>query len=273
MIQRIFTLTRYFIQTILFSLTGVFYLLLTLAFWYLLFSPRQQTPDVAYYQLLIGAFGAAMAFLVTLSIAARANDAQHYPFLVRLKSRVEFVTAVLLSSLLVTLFYQILLSLLALVNGPSLTLGVLLEIPPLWLAPMIMTAVLALHASDFITIGWSRIYVFGILAIFLFGQGLKNDSLASFSTSLSRYAINQGWIDLSTRLENYANTLSQTDDNMISRIFGFVFWPFKALADGVTNGYFTANQALAPAILLLYATVLYLLAVDLFANKDLEFTE
>ena len=107
----------------------------------------------------------------------------------------------------------------------------------------------------------------------LFGQGLQNDSLARFATGLSHYAINQGWVGISTNLENYANTLAQTDGNIISRLFGFVFWPFEALADGITNGYFTANQALAPAILLLYATVLFLLAVDLFANKDLEFTE
>ncbi len=273
MIQRISVLTRYFIQSLLFSLTGLFYLLLMLAFWFVLFNPQQQTPDIAYYQLLIGAFGAGLVFLVTLSMAARANDAQHYPFVVRLKSRVEFVTAVLLSSILVALFYQLLLAVLALLNGPSLTLGHLLEIPPIWLAPMVMTAVLALHASDFITIGWSRIYVFGILAILLFGQGLQNDSLSRFATGLSRYAINQGWVQISTNLENYANTLAQTNENIISRLFGFVFWPFEALADGITNGYFTANQALAPAILLLYAIVLFLLAVDLFANKDLEFTE
>jgi len=273
MIQRISVLTRYFVRSLLFSLTGLFYLLLMLAFWFVLFNPQQQTPDAAYYQLLIGGFGAALVFLVTLSMAGRANDAQHYPFVVRLKSRVEFVTAVLLSSILVALFYQLLLAVLALLNGPSLTLGHLLEIPPIWLAPMIMTAVLALHASDFITIGWSRIYVFGILAILLFGQGLQNDSLARFATGLSRYAINQGWVQISTNLENYANTLAQADGNIISRLFGFVFWPFEALANGITNGYFTANQALAPAILLLYATVLFLLAVDLFANKDLEFIE
>lgn len=273
MMMRIFILTRYLFRTVLLSLSGMFYLLLTLAFWYVLFNPQQQTPDVAYYQLLIGGFGAALAFLVTLSVAARANDAQHYPMLVRLKSRVEFVTAVLFSSLLVTLLFQLLLMLLGLINGPALTLGALLEIPPIWLAPMLLLAVLALHASDFITIGWSRIYVFGLLAIFLFGQGLQNESLASFSTALGRYAISQGWVEMSARLENYANTLSQLDDNVISRFFGFVFWPFAALAEGVTNGYFTANQALAPAILLLYATVLFLLAVDLFANKDLEFTE
>ena len=273
MIHRISTLARYFIKTVLFSLTGLFYLLITLAVWFVLFNPQQITPDVAYYQLLIGGFGAGLAFLVTLSVASRANNAQHYPLLVRLRSRVEFVTAVLLSSLIVTLIYQLLLAVLALLNGPSLTLGHLLEIPPLWLAPMIVTAVLALHASDFVTIGWSRIYVFGLLAILLFGQGLKNESLASLANSISRYAVSQGWVDISTRLENYANTISLADDNMISRLFGFVFWPFQALADGITKGFFTANQALAPAILLLYATVLFLLAADLFANKDLEFTE
>ena len=273
MIQRIVTLTRYMTRTVLFSLSGVFYLLLTLAFWYLLFNPQQQTPDIAYFRLMIGGFGAGLAFLATLSVAAKANDAQHYPFLVRLKSRVEFVTAVLVSSLIITLIYQMLLMLLSLINGPSLTLGTLLEIPPIWLAPMLLLAVLALHASDFITVGWSRIYVFGVLAILLFGQGMQNESLASLSSSLGRYAINQGWVEISGSLEEYANTLSQADDNVISRLFGFVFWPFEALTEGITNGYFTANQSLAPAILLLYATVLFLLAVDIFANKDLEFTE
>lgn len=273
MIQRISVLTRYFIKTMLFSLSGLFYFLLTLAVWFVLFNPTQKTPEAAYYQLIIGAFGAGVAFLVTLSAAARANMAHHYPLMVRLQSRVEFVTAVLLSSLIVTFIYQFLLAVLALINGPNLTLGLLLEIPPVWLAPMIMTAVLALHATDFITIGWSRIYVFGVLAILLFGQGLENQSLANIATSFSRYAIGQGWVGISTRLENYANALSQTDENIISRLFGFVFWPFQALAEAITNGYFTANQALAPAILLLYATVLFLLAVDLFANKDLEFTE
>ncbi|MCB8937465.1 MAG: hypothetical protein H6655_03550 [Ardenticatenaceae bacterium] len=273
MIQRISILTRYLFRSVLRSLTGVFYLLLTLAFWFLLFNPQQQTPDIAYYQLLIGGFGAALAFLVTLSVAARANDAQHYPLIVRLKSRVEFVTAVLLCSLAITLIFQLLIMLLGLVNGPALTLGALLEIPPIWLAPMLLMATLALHASDFITIGWSRIYVFGVVAILLFGQGLQNESVASFASSLSRYSLNQGWVTTSSNLDNYANALNQTDGNMISRLFGFVFWPFQALAEGITSGHFTANQALAPAILLLYATVLFLLAVDLFANKDLDFTE
>jgi hypothetical protein len=273
MIQRISALTRYFIKTLFSSLSGLLYLLGTLAYWYLLFNPRQETPNVAYYQLVIGVFGAGLAFLITLSIASRANAAEHYPFLVRLPSRVEFVTAVLGSSLIITFIYQLILAILALFNGPSITIGWLLEIPPIWLAPIILSAVLALHASDFITIGWSRIYVFGVIAILLFGQGLQNQSLAKLLNSLGRLAVNQGWIGVSNNLADYADTLSQSDQNMVSQLFGFVFWPFEALAQAITSGYFSANQALAPAILLLYATVLFLLAVDLFANKDLEFTE
>lgn len=273
MIQRISALTRYFIKTVLSSLSGLFYLLFTLAFWYLLFNPQQGTPDVAYYQLVIGVFGTALAFLVTLTVAARANAAEHYPFLVRLPSRVEFVTVVLSSSLIITFIYQLILAILALFNGPSIAIGWLLEIPPIWLAPILLSAVLALHASDFITIGWSRIYVFGIIALLLFGQGLQNQSLAKLLNSLGRLAVNQGWIGLSNSLADYADTLSQSDHNVVSQLFGFVFWPFEALATAVTNGYFSANQALAPAIMLLYATVLFLLAADLFANKDLEFTE
>lgn len=273
MIQRVFVLSRYFLRSTLASLTGILYLLLTVAVWYVLFNPQQETPEVAYYQLMIGGFGTTLSFLVTLSVAARANAAQHYPFLVRLRSRVEFIVAVLLSSLTVAFIFQWLLALLALLNGPSITLGHLLEIPPIWLAPMIVAAVLALHASDFISVGWSRIYVFGLLAILLFGQGLQNQGLINITNSLGRFASNQGWVGISSSLTSYAENLSIANENIVSRLFGFVFWPFEALADAVTNGYFTANQALAPAILLLYATVLFLLAVDLFANKDLEFTE
>ncbi len=273
MIQRIAALTRYFSKTLLSSLSGLLYLLVTLAYWYVLFKPQQGTSEVAYYQLVIGVFGTGMAFLITLSIAARANTAEHYPFLVRLPSRVEFVTAVLSGSLIVTFAFQLLLAGLALISGPSFTIGQLLEIPPIWIAPIILSAVLALHASDFITIGWSRIYIFGILAVLLFGQGLQNQSLAKLANSVGRLAINQGWTGLSGRFADYADRISQSDQNVISRLFGFVFWPFEALATAVTNGYFSANQALAPAILLLYATVLFLLAADLFANKDLEFTE
>jgi hypothetical protein len=56
-------------------------------------------------------------------------------------------------------------------------------------------------------------------------------------------------------------------------VFSLLFWPFKAVADATIQGVFNPTQALAPAIILLYAAILFMLAADLFATKDLDFTE
>ncbi|KAA3664856.1 MAG: hypothetical protein DWQ04_03575 [Chloroflexi bacterium] len=272
--QRIIVLIRYFLQTLFTSLPGSIYIILTLAYWILLFNPSQGTPHIDYFILVAGAFGPIAVFLITLTITARANQAVNYPLVVRLPSRVEYLTAVLFSSLLATFALQLLLSILALVfRGPDLTLARLIEIPPIWLAPTILSAIVALHASDLVTSGWSRIYVFGVLAVFLFGQSFKNENLTRMLNSLSRYATNQEWYDLSTTFNEWANSLSNSDTNILGQFFGFLFWPFQAISDATINGYFTATQALAPAIILLYATILFLLAADLFSNKDLTFTE
>ncbi len=274
--RRVMTLTRYFLSAFFKSLTGSIYIILTLAFWLLFFNPQQGTPDVNYFILVIGIFGAAAVFLITLSIAGRANEATHYPFIIRLSSRVEYLTAVLLSTLIATMALQLLVAILALIfGGPTLALRQFIEIPPIWIAINVLTAVLALHASDFVTNGWSRIYVFGILAIFLFGQSINNESINLMLNSLSRTASNRGWYELSTSFANATNTIS-SNANSIDQFFGafgFLFWPFRALPDAIIAGSFTSTQALAPAILLLYAVILYLLAADLFANKDLAFTE
>jgi hypothetical protein len=45
------------------------------------------------------------------------------------------------------------------------------------------------------------------------------------------------------------------------------------MSDAVFAGGFTPSQALAPAVLLLYGSILFLIAATLFAGKDLDFTE
>jgi len=272
--QRILVLIRYFLRTLFGSLTGSIYIILTLAYWLLLFNPQQGTPHIDYFILVTGAFGPVAAFLITLSITSRANQATHYPFMVRLPSRVEYLTAVLTSSLIATFILQFLLSILALIfRGPDITFIQLVVIPPIWITPAILAAVLALHASDLVTQGWSRIYVFGIFAVFLFGQSIKNDNLVRMLNGLSRYTTNQGWFEISATLSSWSSTAANAEINTLSRFFGFLFWPFRALTEATISGAFTGTQALAPAILLLYATILFLLAADLFSNKDLAFTE
>lgn len=271
--QRILVLARYFLRSLFGSLSGLVYVLASVAYWLLFFDPSQNTAEPEYYILVIGAFGAIITFLVTLSITGSANRAVNYPLLVRLPSRVEYLTAVLISSIVAAGLLQLLVAILALFRGPDLTLGQVLEIPPIWLAPNILAATLALHASDFVAAGWSRVYVFGILAIFLFGQGIDNTSLSGFVASLNRFLVEHGWSEVSNALSDFSNGMSNSDTNTVSRLFGFIFWPFRAIVEASINNYFTPTQALAPAILLLYATLLFMLAADLFANKDIEFNE
>ena len=59
----------------------------------------------------------------------------------------------------------------------------------------------------------------------------------------------------------------------MSQFYDWLIWSFTAISDAVINGFFTAPQALAPAVILLYAAILFLLSADLFADKDLEFVE
>ena len=271
--MRIWYLCRYFLRTFFTSITGIVLIILTLGYWFVLFNPRQETPDTSYYILVIGMYGAAMAFLVTLSVASQANRMELMAWQPRIPSRTEYLTAVFFTALIITILMQLVLALLALINGPGLTFGYIVEIPPVWYSMMVVTAVLALHATDLVTHGWSRVYVFGILAILLFGQSISNNTLSTFASFLSEYTSVQGWFDLSQSLREYAVSVAGSNTNIFSQLFGFVFWPFTALADGIANGYFTIAQALAPAILMLYAIILFMLAADFFAGKDLHLSE
>lgn len=276
MIQRVWVLTLFLTKRFFFSLAGLLYVLIALVYWAVLFPPQQITPEVENYFLIIGAFGATMAFLVTLTVASRANEAANYPLVVRLPSRVEFLTAVLTSSLLSAGLLQLLVALLALVRGPDLLNGRFLEIPPVWIAVNVLACVLAIHASDFVAAGWSRVVVFGLLAIFLFGQSSSASIgpwLAQRLSRLSVSLINQGWTGLASSLNPLVNWLGGADGGRLGNLLGFVFWPFRAVSDAIIGGRFDSNQALAPAVMLLYATILFMLAADLFANKDLDFIE
>lgn len=274
--QRIFTIARYLIRDLARSLTGSAYLLLAFIYWLLLFPPQQGTPDIDNYILIVGIFGIAITFLATLSITTRANQAINYPFIARLASRVEYLTAVLLASVLFAFALQLLVAILALIRGPDLTLWHVVELPPIWIAPNILAAVLALHASDFVTSGWSRVYIYGILAIFLFAT-TNGDTvsgwLSSLSNTLSDLFFRQDWLFLGTQFSNLSEWLTRDSANNLGDLLGFLFWPFRALVEAVSRGSFTPTEALAPAIMLLYATILFLLASDFFATKDLELTE
>ncbi|MCB9418389.1 MAG: hypothetical protein H6667_01180 [Ardenticatenaceae bacterium] len=274
--QRIFTLTRYFLRSFFFSLAGLLYLILALVYWKLFFDPTQGTPDIENYILIIGVFGAAVSFLVALSIAARANQAVHFPIIVRFSSRIEYLTAVLFSTVIAATLLQFLVAALAMFRGPGLVWGRLSEIPPLWLATNILAAALALHASDFVAVGWSRVTLFGILGLLLIGKSADSTISSWLVTRLNGWSMTastQGWQGLADWMRNAGVWLNGRETGILSQIYSWIIWPFTAISDAVIKGSFTSPQALAPAVLLLYAAILFLLSADLFAEKDLDFVE
>jgi hypothetical protein len=276
MMQRILILMGYFAKSLFFSLTGLLLLILSLAYWAILFPPSQGTPDVENYIILVGALGAAATFLITLATTARAGRLENYPILVRLPSRVEYLIAVLLSSLFLGLLMQLLVAGLALIRGPELATFHYLAIPPLWLSVNLLSAVLAVNASDLVSAGWSRVILFGALAVALILNSAAASPDSWFAERLGGLAeifarLNLMWFsDLAAGAAGWAAGSPLAG---LARFAAIIFWPFRAMADAVFAGGFSLSQALAPAVLLLYGAILFLVAAILFTGKDLEFVE
>lgn len=276
MIRRLLILIAYFLRSLFFSVVGAIFVIASLVYWAVFFPPGQQTPDLENYVILVGVFGAFAVFLATISVSARASRLENYPLITRLPSRVEYMTAVFLGGLLAGLLLQLLVAGLALVSGPSLTLSVALLLIPLWLSVDILAAVLALHATDLVTSGWSRVIIFGILAILLILNSMSRGPESWLADRLedAGFALSRMNLDFFTGiLDATASGLRGGVMDTVANAASTVFWPFRAMTDAVFAGGFTSAQALAPAVLLLYATILYLIAANLLATKDLEFTE
>jgi len=276
MIRRVLILANYFAKNAFFSLTGLILLIFSLIYWAVFFPPGQGTPDLENYIILIGAWGAAVTFLITLALSGRASRLENYPLIVRLPSRIEYLVAVLFGSFVLGTLLQLLVAGLALIRGPEISLVQLLVIPPLWLPVNLLAAVIASHASDLVTAGWSRVILFGFIALALIFNSAASGPGSWFSDRLIGLAelfarFNLIWFsDLSRSLALWAGQSSLTS---VAQTFSFVFWPFGAMSDAIFSGRFTPSQALAPAVILLYSTILFLIAATLFAGKDLEFME
>ena len=276
MIRRIWELSRYYIRNLTLSFAGLVFIIAAFLFWAVFFPPSQRTPDVENYFLIIAAFGAILTFLTTLTVASRANRAENLPLITRLPSRVEYITAVFTAAFVFAFLLQILVAALALIRGPDMSLGKILEAPPIWIALDLLAAIMALHASDLVASGWSRVVIYGTLAILLIGQSFVqriNEWILAFVSNLSSFFYAQQLDSVATIMSRVSSWLSTAGESLLSGILNIVFWPFWAIGDATINGFFTPVQALAPAVLVIYASILFLIAADLFASKDLEMTE
>ena len=104
-------------------------------------------------------------------------------------------------------------------------------------------------------------------------MNIIGDWLSGLLNSLGNALLGQGFDTLATTAFRMSNWLIGEGSGTLGDALGFVFWPFKAITDGTILGSFTLAQALAPAMLLLYATILFILAARYFSRKDLFFSE
>ena len=133
-----------------------------------------------------------------------------------------------------------------------------------------------MHASDLVTAGWSRVIIFSLLAFALILNSASPDPESWFSERLF------GLVDILNRVNLvwFADVVSGAAGVAGSSLFALLtqtaaimFWPFRALSDAVLSGGFSASQALAPAVIVLYSAILFLIAAILFCGKDLDFVE
>ncbi len=89
--------------------------------------------------------------------------------IVRLPSRVEYLVAVLLSSLFLGHAHcNYSWRDCPLIRGPDLTIMRILSIPPMWISINLLASILAMHATDLVTTGWSRVVMFGFWLLLSF---------------------------------------------------------------------------------------------------------
>ena len=279
MIGRILTLFLYSFKRILTSITGILLFISAVAVWVIFFSPTQgRVPEGSLFTLLIGVYGIGVAFLSTIFVASHAYRAEHATLFVRLPSRIEYMLAVVLSGLLFTLLIQFILGVVVLAQplGPDISMARLLEIPPLWISADLLAAVFALHASDLVNKGWSRTIVFGILMFLLFSQSIDGQGVSWVVNWLNGVAMNftrQNSQQLANSFQQMATWFSANGYHFLRETVGFPFWPLRSISDAVLAGAFDNAQALSPAILILYATILFMLAADWLGTKDLQLLE
>lgn len=277
--QRINALTFYLWRSLAVSPAGGLLLLGTFAFWLIAFNPRNGAiPDPAYFISLIGMLGAVLSLITTLIIAAIAYRQEHATLLARANSRVEVLAAVLAAALLFSGGLQIVFAatVVLLPGGPSLRTARLIELPPLWWSLNLIIAVLTLHASDLVAKGWSRVLIFGTLVLLLFGQQVDSrmmNTVARQFRVISSWLFNRELGVVARPFSMAAGWLQVQGVAVFERWFGFAFWPFRSMMAAIRDGGYSYTEAIAPAILVLYATIFFLLAADFFATKDLHLEE
>ena len=238
--RRVWTLTLFLIRDLFHSLSGIVPLAAALGFGTIAF---EYGMDQAQFTTVAGVGIGAICLLTTLLLAARANRASSYPLLARLHGRAELLAALVLGGLAITILLASLIATANLLLG-RLTLESLsaLWIGPTWLALWLLAATLALPLSALTSQGGSHLIGYVLLTALL----VVNDQKA---------------ILLSRGLDWLARAVTS------------ILWPVNTLLSQASAGLHDRAYWLALILTCVYAAMLFALTTQLFADKDLLWTE
>jgi hypothetical protein len=237
---RIWTLTLFLIRDLFRSLAGIVPLGVGLAFGLIAF---EYGMDQAQF-ITVGGIGiGAICLLATLLLASRANRASSYPLIARLHWRAELLATLMLGGLIITIVLAILITIFNLLVGRlTLDFPSALWILPTWAALWLMAAALALPLSALVGRGGSHIAGYVLLTALL----VANDQKSALQTRGLDWLV---------------------------RVVTAILWPVTTLLNQASANIHDRNYFLALGMTLTYAGLFFLLAVQLFEDKDLLWSE
>lgn len=238
--SRIRTLTWFLVRELFCSPAGVIPLAAAMAFGLIAFEYGMDQPQ---FISVAGVGTGALCLLSGLLLASRVGRAWSYPLFAHLKRRSEMLAAIVLASVGITFVLSLFITAGNLLAGrltldfPS-CLWILLTWPPLWL----LAAALALPLSPLTARAGSHLAGWVVLAALLVGH-------------------------------DQAARLRQGGMERVADAISVVFWPVTTLMARASAGVYDRSYLLALGLTMAYAAVLFVLASEAFADKDLLWPE
>jgi hypothetical protein len=238
--KRAWTLSIFLVRELFRTLAGVVPLAAALAFGIIAF---EYGMDQAQF-ITVGGLGiSGICLLTTLLLASHANRATSFLLVGRLHHRTELLAALVISGIAITTLLTLLITAANLAMG-RLTLGFpsVLWILPTWLVLWLLAAALALPLSALVGRGGSHIACWVLLAVLL----VVNDQKVKLQT------VGLDWL---------------------VRASAILLWPVSTMLSRASADVHDRPFFVALALTLVCAAALFVLASQLFEDKDLLWTE
>jgi hypothetical protein len=238
--NRIYALAWFFAKDLFRSLAGIVPPAIALTFGIIAF---EYGMDQAQFITVAGVGVGAICLLTTLILSSRANRASSYLLVTRLHRRSELLMSLILTSLGITTALAILIA-----SGNLLAGRLTLEFPsalwilPTWMPLWLLAGALALPLSPLASRGGSHMLSYVLLAVLL----IVNDQKA---------------------------VLTSQGLDWLGRGVTVLLWPVSRLLAQASSGIHDRSYWLAGTLTLTYAGLLLAVAIRLFKNKDLLWSE